>query len=211
MEDWIRDLIAQGTRSLREALTAIQQRIAAIYGMFTSFFLRLRSKFSGWLIRARQWKAAQLAHALAVYTTLRWLSLVFVPRELASLARSIRAWTLAEIGKGVAALRAEISAFRAWATGQINAARSAITALRAWALGEIGALGSDMRRLKDRVFGVLSTPERLAAWAVGAIAAALLRYLIAQSEAIAEYIWRRRTAVALRSLDFIERLVSRIL
>lgn len=211
MEDWIRDLIAEGTRTLRAGLTAVQQRIAAIYGMFTAFFLRLRSRYSTWIVFVRNWKYWALTHALAVYTTMRWLTLVYIPRKIGDLSRSIVAWTRAEIAHAVAALLAEIAALRAWATKEVNRALAAVGALSAWTVREIGQMRADIARIKDRVFGVLATPERLAAWIVGAMAGALLRYVLAHAEALADYLWRRRTSLAVTSISLIERIVTRVL
>jgi hypothetical protein len=67
-----------------------------------------------------------------------------------------------------------------------------------------------MMAVRDRVFGVLSTPERLAAWAAGAIASALLAWVAAHAVDLAEIAWRHRRAAPRLLTELVDDIVERI-
>lgn len=149
--------------------------------------------------------------AFETYSTLAWLSVVSVPRW-ARWARDLAITTLVATVTRLLALRdAAIAALRAWAIVQIGLLGRGVADLRRWAVARLAGLAVSVARLLRHVFGVLGTPERLAAWIVGAMWLALWRYGWSQRDRLAAALWARRQPILLRSIVEIERIIGRLL
>lgn len=149
--------------------------------------------------------------AFEAYSTLAWLSAVSVPRW-ARWARDLAISVMTATVVRLLALRdAAIAALRTWAILQIGLAARGLADLRRWAVAQLAGIMVTLTRLVRHVFGVLGTPERLAAWIVGAMWTALWRYGYSQRDRLAAALWARRQPILLRSIVEIERIIGRLL
>lgn len=211
MESWIRSLIEFAILPIRTLTNAVVSRLSALWSVIVGFYTRVRNSLGRWLTVAYGWAGAQARHALAVYVTLRWVAFDWLPRNLASTVDQLGRWVRGEISMAVGLVRGELSQLANWATRALNTVVDYLDRFGAWVSARFDAAVAAIRRLEDRVFGVLATPERLAAWAVGAIASALFRYALDQAVPVGRALWRRRVPVALESLNVVEDIVTRII
>lgn len=211
MQDWILGLIAWAISPVRQIVQATIDRFTALWATLTGFFGRSRDRFANLVTFGRRWADAQAANAAATYTTARWFAFSFVPRSIAEATTNIVSWAIAVIVAYYQLGVAELALLRAWIISNINDVIAVLLALRDWTFAEVDYLRQAVGRLIDRVFGVLGTPERLAAWAVEAIAVALLRLALANAVPIGRALWASRVTVALESAQRIEDIASQII
>lgn len=210
MEDWIKGLIADAVRPIRDLAAGVRARIAAVYQTFVNVFARVRRSFNGWVDRGRAWLSAQVAHAAATLTRLRWIITVLIPRRLGMLADSIQAWTRARLGELAARLRAEAGQVAKWLSDLVTGLYRALTQVRDYLLARVREILSDLSRIRLWVGSLLTDPGRLAAWLVAAMAEALATYVLNHADQWAEALYRRRRNAEATALALAERIVDRI-
>lgn len=211
MESWIQALIGAALGPIRALAQAAADRIRAVYDAFTAALTRVRAGFRYWLDRAYIWATATIRHALVVAGFLRWLLLVELPRRAGRILADATRWAADRIAALRDLLRAELIAARTWLTARIHEALAGIIALRNWVLDRIAELRLSVRRLLDRVFGELGSPERVVAWILAPLIGALVRWWWDNVEALAELAWRRRRQIEARALSVTESIIDRIL
>lgn len=211
MTDFINGLIAFALRPLRELSNAIIDRLSALWSSVTNFFTRVRNSFTGWIGSASSWVSMQIYHAAATLTTLRWLIFTYVPRRLGDLAASIVAWTMARISDAIDYAIGQLNAFRDWIIDRVNEVIGLLVEFRNWTFARIAEARANIKTLFDHVFGVLGSPQRLANWIVGAMATALLGYILDNAVPWGRALVGARVQVALDATQRAEDIVSRII
>jgi hypothetical protein len=211
VEDWIRSLIAQGVRSVTGLAQATARRLTSVWSVITAFFVRVATAATTVRARILGLFAAMARHAAATLTTLRWIILTYVPRRLAQAAADLRTWTANLIRTTVNAVRALVDQLASWARARVAELLGALDALRRWALDRVALLADRVNRLLDRVFGLWATPSRLAAWLVGAMFGALLRFAVDNAVRVGRALWAARARVALDGLHLVEDIITRII
>lgn len=211
MEDFLKDLIDSATRPIRTLVDSIVKRLTSIWSVVTGFFGRVRAGLISLRARAQGWVLAQVRHALAVLTTLRWIIVTFIPRKLGDLARSIVAWTLAGIDTVATLARSLVDTLRRWAGAAIDAVRATLRDLAAWATRQLGELAAAVTRLLGHVFGPLANPQRLVAWIIGPLIPALIGWALDNAARLGRVFWAQRARLTLATLDLLEDLIARII
>lgn len=210
MEQWIKDLISAGLKPIRELAQAATDRIAAVYNAFTAALGRVRRAAVNWVSVGRGWVSATVRNAGAVATRLRWLIVVEIPRRVDSGIDAATRWSADRINAARQLAETLTAQLRAWVTARINEAIAGLTAVRDYFTGKWNELAATARQLADRVFGVLGTPERLAAWILGPLITLLLDWAWHNAARLAELAWRRRREVEQRALGLVETIIDRI-
>lgn len=211
MPTWISIILKFALGPFGEPLRAIANAINTLWSIVTGFFASCRTVFTTLRTRAQAWIAAQLAHAAAVLTTLKWIITTYVPRIGAAIAAQIRAWTSDLVNAAENLARALVDQAKRAFTALINDVKAAATAFASWVRQQVGNLLTAVTLLAQRVFGLLGTPERLALWAVDAIMHAGLRWVTAHLEAIVAYVWARRRPYYSQFAHLTEDLFSKLL
>lgn len=211
MNEWIRSLVRDAVRPVRDLVDAITRRLTSIFATVTGFFGRSRAALARARSKMSTLIGARVRHALAVYTTLRWLAVTFVPRRLGDLSRSIVTWTGRELGTLASQLRGAISD-TARALGQaLGSVAGRLDAFSRWVTGQLGEITGKLTRVLSHLFGPLATPERLADWAGEAIGRSVGRYVVNNSVKLGALAWHYRGRIIDRSLSTLEGIVARII
>lgn len=210
MDDLIRSLINFALSPIRTIVTEVANRLQAVYGAFANTLSRARGGLLYWVVRGQAWLSSAANHAWQTAHSIRWLMLVIIPAIAAEAAEAARRYAadLVNVARTIAAVG--LAQLQAWAAARLTDALRAISALQTWATGQLAALVVDLRRIKDHVFGPLASPDRLAAWLVGAMFNALLAFAWARAATLAEIAWRHRKTVPSRTVDLIDDIADRI-
>ncbi len=211
MEDFIRDLILDAVRPIRELVDSVRARLAAIYSALTNALARVRAAFGRWVDRARAWATAQARHAVATALRLRWFVATEIPRRLGQLAESIRAWTREHVTAVATLIRTALGEVRDWAAQRLRDALNALVQLKDYATLKISEIWRDLTRVRDLVGALLTSPERLARWVAGAMLGALVDIAIRDVDRWADYLMRHRRDLEIRALTLAERILDRIM
>lgn len=211
MDDYIRELVDFFTKPFRDVVDAVRARLAAVYQAFINILARVRNAFGRWVDKAKGWATAAARHALATYNRLRWIVTVHIPRTLAGIADSIRAWTRERIADALTLARDIVNDVRTWAAQRITDALTLLGQLRDAVNRRVADILADLTRVRDRVAALLTTPERLAAWLAGAMLNALVDVVIRDVDKWADYVARHRRDLEASALRLAERILDRIM
>lgn len=211
MTDFFRSLIEFVVSPVRDLVNATVGRLSALWHSIIGFFYRVRDRFYNFVGGVRRWADSLRRYAISVYLTLRWMTLQFIPQMLDSLSRSIVAWTLTRLGDLQTWASRTVAALRDWLYGLITTTMARVEDAITWTQRTADALLADLKRVKDHVFGVLGSAERLAEWAAGAIFRALWRYVLDNAVAFGRVLYAARVKVALEVAETTEAIVTRII
>jgi fluoride ion exporter CrcB/FEX len=211
MPDWIRSIFNDLAAPIRTLINALGKRVTSVWSVITGFLGSVRGKWRTLRANVTSWVDAQIRHAQAIATTLKWIVTVWVPRKISQEAAAIRTWTANLIARAVNGALALIHDLQQWATTELTKLLASLGKLRDWVIGQFNALIDLTNRMAKMVFGVLATPERLAAWIVGAMFTALLRYALLNAERIGLVMWKRRDAIVRGAMHIIEDVLTQVL
>lgn len=211
MEEYLKGLVASAVGGIKTLANTALSRITTVWTTIITFFRSVGAVETTLRARVTSWVQTQIRHAQAVLTTLKWIATTLVPRLITIAVTQIRTWTSALITAAKAELTKLVTDLRTWATKEIASLLAGLAALRTWALNQFAPLINLVNKIAASVFGVLSTPERIANWIVAAMFTALMKYIEANLEAIADYIWARRVFIWQKSTAVLEDILTRLL
>lgn len=211
MDSYLRALVNSATAPIRALVNAVRARLSSIWGIIVGFFMSVRREEITLRSRVSDWVHAQILHARAVATTLKWIVTVYIPRKVSQEASSIRTWTSGLISDAKALAAQGLSELKTLALDGLAVLHVGLSDLRTWATSLFGPIVTLLNRLASQVFGVLSTPERLAQWIVVAMARALVSFLIDNFDPIVTYVWQHKGPLIAKSDDMIEEVLIRLL
>lgn len=211
MEAWLRGLLLGIPQPLRGGAELIFTAIIRVFQW--TLGLGRRAVAGWWEILAG---ATRLAMGLGgfvadTYDILRWLILIRIPQWANWAINTTVHWAADRFRwlEGVA--RGLVAGLQRLVLNLLKGLADALTTFRAWTLGRLADILSTVRILVAHALGTLGRPERLAAWAIGAIWTAWWRYAWHHIDAIADVVWRARRGLALRAINEIERILGRLL
>jgi hypothetical protein len=211
VDSWLRSLANLVPAPLRNFATGLIARISSVWTVITGFLATVRTQWQNLRRRVGDWVDAQLRHALAVATTLKWIVLTYIPRQLGDLARSVRTWTADLISKLESKAVSLFNTAVQWASTHIQGVLNSLSVLRNWAIGQVNAILDPLGRIAKMVFGVLSTPERLADWIVGAMAGRLMDYAKANAHRVESFVVSQRAVIWRIVISVIEDVFTELL
>lgn len=211
LERYLRALASLLPAPVRAVASPVVDRLLAIWTWSRSLARRARTGLIPMALATRDARDKIIDLASQAHATLWWTRHVMVPGAVGHATDGVTRW----VGERLRAIGSDIGAVRSWVAGLVSAslalALDALADLRDWARGRLDTLAAIVDGTAERVWRLWGTPERLAAWLVGAMWTALWRHASDQLETIAEAIWARRQRLILRGLAEAERLIGRLL
>lgn len=211
METFILALVYALPSFLQPVARPVAERLIRVWRWSEGLARHVRGAFRLAVTGATRLRDGIVRLGRETYDTFRWLLSVQVPRLIKQARDAVVKWAADQINRAKAVLTSAIDTLRRWATSAVNALRSLVDNVRRWAAGLLSRLDAAVKRIIDRVFGLWSTPARLAGWLVGAMWTALWRYVDSNLDRIVAAVYAKRRAVFFKSIETIERLVGRLL
>lgn len=211
MTEWIVSLITSAVSPIRVAIAEVVARFTGLWATVTGFWGRTRDEFARWIGLARGWAGAGARYVGSVYTSIRYIIVWLIPHLIAQAVSDVVSWAIDFVAGLINAVRGELAVLRDWFVSTVNDVIRGFNEFRTWSTQRIGELIDTARALVKHVFGPLGTPERLASWIVGAMFAALLRYVLDNAVPIGRALWSARALVTVENLDKAEDIFIRIL
>lgn len=166
----------------------------------------------------RRWYDASVGFASSfivagneIALTIRWIVAQWAPTFVLNKVNGARDFVLGLLGDARRALESLINGAIDFARRGINSALDFATRIRDYFADRVREIWTTLTEVVRLVGDLLTDPNKLAAWAAGAMFWALLRVADALIEPIVEYVWARRQAVIVRVLSRIEAIIARVL
>jgi hypothetical protein len=208
---WIQGLIADAANTVAGVANAATARILAIYNLVIGFFARIKAVVVGMRAVIIAWLAAHVDALLSILGTVQWLAFTYLPARLGAAQAAILTWAAQQIASALAVAQSAITALRTWALAQLVAVAKAINALQGWAVTQFAAALARVNRIEGYLFGILATPDRIAAYIVDAMAHALARWAKDNAVTVGRMFVRWFMSGLVGALSTVEDLITRIL
>jgi hypothetical protein len=149
--------------------------------------------------------------AVEAATTLQWFIGTQVPKLLANLLSSVKAWATTVINTAINAVKATVSTLRTWAEKAVNSVIALANSIRNWAAGQINAILARLRATIDKWYDRLTNPLKMAEWLIAALIGPLWRYVYANRDRIARWFLRTSPAFTMWMARELENVIKRML
>lgn len=156
------------------------------------------------LTSARTWIAE-------AHSTIKWLVITRIPKIAADTLNNAIKWATSRVNWALNIARGLVSTLERWTRATINTLRSWAESSVKWLTGQVNSLLANVKKVLDRVFGLWSTPLRLAEWLIGALWTVALRYLYSQRERIAAWFINSSGAFTVWLARTLENILVRML
>jgi hypothetical protein len=208
---YVRKLVGITVSTGLPFVNGVVNRIEVVWNTVTGFLGKVGRYVTGVRDSVVNWIKSMTAQALSLLTTLKWIILVAIPREVSAAVNQVRQWVAQLVNAARVYAAGLVDQIWRRAVLMVEALARDAQALTAWARDQVGQLWGDVSKLKDRVFGFLSDAKRLADWLVDAMAHALARWLLANLTRIAQAFWGQRITIILRGAALIEGILARLI
>lgn len=211
MLDWIRGALGGGITSVKDLASSTYNAIKAVWATLTGLGHVVGVKWSDMVNGAKALRLGVQSFANAVYTRLRHVYLVLVPRIMAQLRRE----ATSALSAALALLRKEVkAAYNTLVTYAEKLAAQTIGFLLPKiqsALARIADIYNTALRTAETVEKYLAHPEALAAFIFAPLWHLAIRQVQHHAEPIARYLLRHAVTMALAGANTIEDVLARIL
>lgn len=211
MDDWLRSIVNTALGPLKTLVAGISKRLTSLWSVISTFLGLVRTEWRKLRSTVTGWIDAQIRHAVAVATTLKWLTFTYLPRKLGALAASVQAWALEQLSRLESRAVSLFDGAISWAATHIQGALNAISSLRSWAIGQFNALFDPVSKMAKLVFGFLTDPRKLAEWAVGAIVDALVGFAKSNTHRLEALLVSQRAVIWRLVMSVVEDILSELL
>lgn len=211
MDKWIRDLISASVAGVIALATATWERIAWLYATIVTVGLSVKSGWSRLLNGVRHATSHIVGLAQEAYVTFWWIVKVFIPQSISHAFNTVTDWVSRELYHLGRTLGEAVANVRDWLSDRINAVTSFVSQLARWAGAQIADIVNVLEHVADLVFMLLTSPERMARWLIGALAREALSFIDSHADALLEMVRRRSILYAAQAADRIEEMLVRFL
>lgn len=211
MYDWIYSLVASSVAGVKKLADAAIERIAWLYTIVVTIGLNVRSGWNSLRGIYRLFADKIGSVTLNIYLTFYWLIWIRLPQVVTSAEARIFEWSSDLISTSINGVVALINAVVNWARNEILDVIKTAREFRDWITGIASDLWLQLAEVRATVFDLLTSPERLAKWAIGAILRELLTFIDEHADQIGEIIRRRSLYYAGRVAVRIEDVISRLI
>lgn len=211
MEQWIRDLINQATARISTLIEAITDRISWVYRAITNVMLTIRVAWMILVLSARHHLNQGISLASETLKTLKWLVVIRLPQMVSNTARELTDWALQQIN--AARLYAKQLADTAikWAKERVAELSATLAGFVKWTRERVEAISTLLGTTSRLVALLLTSPQRMAAWVIGALVGEFWRYVDSNADRLFELARQRTVTYTLRAAARIEDLLSRLI
>lgn len=211
MDRWIRDLINAAISGLTGLINGVVDRLAWVYNVIITFFIKVRTGFDGALNGLRSKLVALHGLAGEIYTTLRWIVITRIPQIVGNAVTNAVNYVIAQINNVGQFLRGLIDGLSDWAWRQIQRIDAFVDQVIRWVTGKLNAITDTLDRVVDIVMNLLTDPKRLAAWVIDAVTDEFLRWLNRNADRIFLVVRQRSVHYTMMFADRIEDMIARLL
>ncbi len=211
MDKWIRDLISQAVGPVRDAVTAVFTRIAAIWSAIIAVGTNLRNAWR-YLVNAARHKLAQLRGLVGeAWATMAWLIKIRIPQAIGVAVNGIVSWTLRTISNARNALEAAISSAVAWARARLGELQQLLSDLIQWIRETVADILSTLGYIVRVVGALLTDPAHMAEWIFGALVRKVISYIDTNADALFDLLLRRGVYYAGKVANRLEEMLVKLL
>ncbi len=211
MDKWIRDLISQAVGPVRDAVTAVFTRIAAIWSAIIAVGTNLRNAWR-YLVNAARHKLAQLRGLVGeAWATMAWLIKIRIPQAIGVAVNGIVSWTLRTISNARNALEAAISSAVAWARARLGELQQLLSDLIQWIRETVADIRSTLGYIVRVVGALLTDPAHMAEWIFGALVRKVISYIDTNADALFDLLLRRGVYYAGKVANRLEEMLVKLL
>lgn len=211
MDKWIRDLILQAIGPVRDAVTAVVQRIAVIWSAVVAVGINVRNAYR-YLVNAAKHKLAQLRGlASEAYTTMAWLIKIRIPQAIGTATNGIVQWTLRTISDARNAIDAAIRNLTAWASRRLGELQQFLGELGTWIRETVADIRTTLMFVARIVGALLTDPAHMAEWLFGALVRKVLSFINDNAETLFDLLLQRGLHYAGRVANRLEEMLVRLL
>lgn len=211
MEAWLNSLLDKIPSPLRGAAKWLLSGVIQVFRWVDGLARRVRVAWNRFTTAAQTLRGGIIYMGTELYTTLRWLVTVRIPRAITDATNRIHSALAALIARVQAEVAAALDAAMRWLRGILASLWAAVRDLRAWVANLVSPWVNRVRDLVARVFDTWATPARLAQWLVGAMWSALWGYVDRNLDRLVMAAWSRRRGLEGWALARLVELIGRIL
>lgn len=211
MKVWLYGILGSFPGIIRKAGGWILDRIWAVFGDGIRFARHIKDGIQR-LVGGYKNLIRGVRDALVeAYQTVKWIIVTEIPRRVKRGVDDAIKWARTGLKDLRNLLEDAIRTLDRWAKNAFNTLKSWAEKSVKWLTDNVNSLIANVRRLLDRVFGLWSSPTRLAEWLIGALWAVLLRFLYSNRDRIARWLIQSSPAFTQWLAREIERVLVRML
>lgn len=211
MEAWLRLIISVAPSVASSLAKFVSDRLVALYNWVNGGLGKMRTGWGAIATWFPHLRGAIYNIAKEILTTIKWLMTVWIPGRISVAINNLRTLLTRAIDAARRELAALVSVLRAWAITQLNNITNALSTFRKWISDRVDATIATLNRVRDIVNMLLTSPERLAKWAIAAIVRELYSYVDSNFDRIMLWIQRRSVAYTVSAVKRIEDVIARLL
>lgn len=211
METWFRAILSAAPSSIQTFARAVGDRFATLLSWLAVIFANGRKY---WLAISLAWNRLRTSLkdlAIETVNSVRWLVTVWVPGRISVAVNNLRTLLTTAITAARREATALVTTLRTWATARVNELVNALATFRTWITSRINSTIATLTQVRDIVWMLLTSPERLAKWAIAAIVRELYSYADGNFDRIASWVRRKSVAYTVTAVKRIEDVIARLL
>lgn len=208
---WLRLVLTVAPSSISAFSKAITDRVVAIYNWINDTVTKMRTGWGTIATWIPHLRGAINNIVKEILLTVRWILTVWVPGRISAAINALRTILTNAINALERKLTALITTLRQWAQARVNDLTNALATFRKWISDRVDAAIATLTRVRDIVYALLTSPQRLASWLVGAMVNELWAYANRNADRIALWARRRSVAATVDIAKQIEQIIARLL
>jgi len=211
MEAWLRLILSVAPSSIASFARGTADRFVSLFTWANTALTKMRTGWGTIATWIPHLRGAINNIVREILTTLQWLLRVWIPGQISTAINNLRRLLTQAIDLARRELSALITTLRTWAIARLNDITNALSTFRSWISARVDSAIATLTRVRDIVNTLLTSPERLARWLVGAMVRELYSYIDANFDRIILWFQRRSVAYTVSAVKRIEDLIARLL
>jgi hypothetical protein len=197
VEDWIRRQIERVAAPIRRAVDWVTDRIASVWHTTTRVMGQVKNGATHMRDRIIHFGRSVRNLGSEIWSTLKWLRDVLIPRWVRWALAAAGAYTRGLIGWLRGLLSATIRTLDRWAKAAVKRLDDLRKAFSKWATDAINALRAWVAKVSRTILPLFTAPIRLVEWLWAALVGKFWRWLPTQRDRIANWVLNRSLTATL--------------
>lgn len=211
MEAWLRLILSVAPSSIASFARGVGDRLVSLYTWVNTALTKARTGWGTIATWIPHLRGAINNIVKEILTTIRWLLTVWIPGRISTAINNLRRLLTQAIDAARRELGALVATLRQWAIARVSDLTNALSTFRKWISERVDATIATLTRVRDIVYALLTSPQRLASWLVGAMVNELWTYANRNSDRIAIWVRRRSVAYTVEIVKQIEHIIARLI